>query len=74
MEAGCTDTLVHAGAWRRSPRTVHMTAVNDGALRCMDFAQVTVSHRENQAQLMALGMPSRPLGMGVVLGLSGIAA
>ncbi|KAF0297012.1 hypothetical protein FJT64_005559 [Amphibalanus amphitrite] len=75
VDTGCTDTLVHAGAcsdW--SPRPVNMMTVNGGTLRCLGIAEITVQHRENRASLTALVVPDRPLGMDVVLGMSGIVA
>ena len=51
-----------------------MMTVNGGTLRCLGIAEITVQHRENRASLTALVVPDRPLGMDVVLGMSGIVA
>ncbi|KAF0313984.1 Protein PET100, mitochondrial [Amphibalanus amphitrite] len=75
VDTGCTDTLVYAGAcsdW--STRPVNMMTVNGGTLRCAGTAEITVQHQENRASLAALVVPDRPLGMDVVLGMSGIMA
>ena len=75
VDTGCTDTLVYAGACHRwTPDRVDMMTVNGGTLRCTGKAQVTVSHQGRQVTLAALVVPNRPLGMDMVLGMSGITA
>ena len=75
VDTGCTDTLIYSGAcrgWRS--RRLEMTTVNGGTLHCIGTAEVTVTHQGRQATLQALVVPDRPLGMDMVLGMSGITA
>ena len=75
VDTGCTDTLVFEGCCQRwSPRAISMTTVNGGTLRCSGAASVSVECQGQCVTLAALVVPERPLGMDLVLGMSGIAA
>ena len=75
VDTGCTDTLVHAGACRTwEPRHVSMATVNGGTLNCVGVTQLTVTYHGVCAELVALVVRDRPLGVDMVLGMSGIVA
>ena len=75
VDSGCTDTLIYEGCCDRwVPRSVAMTTVNGGTLRCSGVADVAIECQGKRVMLAALVVPNRPLGMDLVLGMSGITA
>ena len=51
-----------------------MTTVNGGTLRCTGTAKIIVSHGARRVMLSALVVQHRPIGMDLMLGMSGITA
>ena len=75
VDTGCTDTLIYQGCCEQwTPRSVTMTTVNGGKLRCKGVANVAVDCEGKRVMVAVLVVPDRPLGMDVVLGMSGITA
>ena len=75
VDTGCTDTLVYGGLCDQwVPRPVTLTTVNGGTLCCSGVARVAVECQDRRVTLEALVVPDRPLGVELILGMSGITA
>lgn len=75
VDTGCTDTLIYKGCCEQwAPRAVSLTTVNGGTLRCSGVTNIAVDCEGRRVMLAALVVPDRPLGMDLVLGMSGITA
>lgn len=76
IDTGCTDTIVHAPYcthWQ--PRATSITTISGDKFTCVGIGSITVEAPTGQrAQLHALVADKPPLGMHVVLGMSGISA
>ncbi|KAF0291551.1 Lysozyme C [Amphibalanus amphitrite] len=76
IDTGSTDTIIYApfcAQWRR--RVVRVTTISGDDLKCSGIGSVTVeAPTGHRAALETLVVEERPLGVDMVLGVSGISA
>ena len=76
VDTGCTDTIVYAPCckqWR--PRPVVVTTLSGDPFRCSGIGSVSVETLDGQrAQLDVLVVDSKPMGVDMILGMSGISS
>lgn len=76
IDTGCTDTIVYGPCcmqWR--PQTINIMTISGGSFQCAGVGSVTVETPTGQrAHMNVLVACERPLGVDVVLGISGISA
>ncbi|KAF0308752.1 hypothetical protein FJT64_020068 [Amphibalanus amphitrite] len=76
IDTGSTDTIIYApfcAQWRR--RVVRVTTISGDDLKCSGIGSVTVeAPTGHRAALETLVVDERPLGVDMVLGVSGISA
>ena len=76
VDSGCTDNLVHASVcrpWRRQRTTV--TTMSGDSFSCSGVGRALVRTATSQsAEVDVLVLESRPMGVDMVLGITGISA
>lgn len=76
VDTGCTDNIVYGPCcmqWRR--QTTSITTISGDSFQCIGVGNVVMETPTGQrAQINALIMCEQPLGVDVVLGISGISA
>ena len=76
MDTGCTDTIVWAERcqrWKRC-KDIQVTTMGGDLIDCCGMGQVTVETGDRRVRLEALVVPSRPMGVDAILGMTGISA